>query len=43
MEDINIEQQGWDTDGSYAASQRRERIQDALWLILTSPEHVVER
>jgi hypothetical protein len=23
--------------------QRRERVQDALWLILTSPEYVVER
>lgn len=43
MEDIDIAQQGWDTTGEYAASQRRERIHDALWLILTSPEYVVER
>lgn len=42
-EDIDITQYGWDTDGSYAASQRRERIHDSLWLLLTSPEYVVEK
>lgn len=43
LQDINIVQQEWDEDGRHAASQRRERVHDVLWLILTSPEYVVER
>lgn len=29
--------------GSGNTEQRRQRVQDALWLILTSPEYVVEK
>jgi len=43
LEDIDIEQYDWDPNGTHAANQRRARIHDALWLILTSPEYVVER
>jgi uncharacterized protein (DUF1800 family) len=37
---ISIQDVPWDPGG---ANGRRERIHDVLWLILTSPEYVVER
>jgi uncharacterized protein (DUF1800 family) len=40
LNDISIANVSWDPGG---ANGRRERVQDALWLILTSPEYVVER
>lgn len=40
MTQISIQDVPWDPGG---LNGRRERVQDALWLILTSPEYVVER
>jgi uncharacterized protein (DUF1800 family) len=42
-EDIDIGPFDWDETGNVARSNRRERIHDTLWLLLTSPEYVVER
>jgi len=40
LNDISIADVPWDVGG---LNGRRERVQDALWLITTSPEYVVEQ
>ena len=42
-EDIDIGPYEWDENGEWRRNQMRERVQDLLWLVLTSPEYVVEK
>lgn len=41
--DIDVGPYDWDTSGEWRRNQLRERVQDLLWLTLTSPEYVVEK